>query len=60
MKKLAHWFFSNLILKGSSHCYEKVMEMWRVDIGTFYDLKIPALLFYSMMNEEIVTEAKNW
>ena len=33
--------------------------MWRVDSGTFYDLKIPALLFYSMMNEEIVIEAKN-
>ena len=32
--------------------------MGRVDIGTFYDLKISALLFYSMMNEEIVIEAK--
>ena len=60
MKKLDNRFFPNLLLNGWSHCYEKVMEMWRVDVGTFYDLKIPALLFYSMMNEEIVIEAKKW
>ena len=60
MKMWNDRIFSNLPIIGWSHCYEKVTEMWRVDIGTFYDLKIPALLFYSMMNEEIVTEAKNW